>query len=261
MNITKLLIAPDVLRIQAVIVSPQGIIVQAIFTTTRALCPTCQHQTRRIHSHYVRRAADLPWLGTAVRLEVRVRRFFCDQPSCPQRIFCEHVPTVIAPHARRTVRLNTALQRLSFALGGEPGARLATDLEMRVSADTLLRRIRQTSSPPSSTPRVLGVDDWAKRKGHSYGTIVVDLERRVPIDLLPDREAPTLQHWLQAHPGIEVITRDRATRFAEGVRAGAPEAVQVANRWHVLKNLGEAVKRVLLRQRMQIEQAVSHLRA
>ena len=170
MNIAKLIVAPHTLRVQSVVVSPKGITVRATSTKTRAACPTCQHLARRIHSHYVRRAADLPWLGIAVRLELQVRRFFCDQGSCPQQIFCERVPTLVGPHARRTVRLNTALQQVSFALGGEAGARLVTDLAMAVSADTLLRRIRQAPLPPPYTPRVLGVDDWAKRKGQSYST-------------------------------------------------------------------------------------------
>jgi transposase len=261
MNIANLLVASHPFRVQAVVVSPKGITVRALSMKTRAVCPPCQHLAGRIHSHYVRRVADLPWWGMAVRLELPVRRFLCAQVSCRQRIFCERMPTLVAPPARRTVRLNTALQRVSFALGGEAGARLMTDLARAVSADTLLRRIRQALQPPPYTPRVLGVDDGAKRKGHSYGTILVDWERRTPIDLLPDREAPTLQQGLQGHPGVEVISRDRASKYAEGARAGAPQAVQVADRWQVLKNLGEAVKRILTRQRTQIDHAVRQLRA
>jgi transposase len=170
-------------------------------------------------------------------------------------IFCERLP-VVAPYARRTVRLNTTLQRLSLAGGGEGGARLACALAMPTSPDTLLRRIRQLPARPSATPRVLGIDDWAKRKGRSSGTILVDLERRVPIELLPDREEATVRQWLETHPEVQIISRDRAPQYAEAARAGAPHAVQVVDRWHVLKNLGEAVQRVLTRQRKQIEEAM-----
>ena len=154
----------------------------------------------RVHSRYVRGAADLPWQGVAVRLQLHARRFFCFNESCPQQIFCERLEKVIAPHARRTLRLNDALRIIGFALGGNPGARLAVTLGMSVSHDTLLRRIRQAALPAHSPPRFIGVDDWAKRKGHQYGTIIVDLEKRRPIDLLPDREAKTLATWCQSAP-------------------------------------------------------------
>jgi transposase len=260
MNIATLLAAPRELRVESIMVTTMGITVRATTVKAQAACPKCQACSRRVHSRYLRKVADLPWQGVAVRLELSVRRFFCRKGSCPQRIFCERMPALVAPHARRTVRLNTALQRVSFAVGGEAGARLASELAMATSPDTLLRRIRQAGLPPPPTPRVVGVDDWAKRKGQSYGTILVDLARRVPIELLPDREAETLQKWLQAHPGVEIISRDRAPKYAEGARTGAPRAVQVADRWHVLKNLGETLQRVLTRERASMEQAAGQLR-
>jgi len=204
--------------------------------------------------------ADLPWLGVTVRVQLQTRRFFCQQPGCPQQIFCERVPTVVAPSARRTRRLTQALCQVGFALGGEAGARLAHALSMPSSPDTLLREIRRTALPPPVPPRVVGVDDWAKRKGSRYGTILIDLERRTPIELLPDREAGTLHQWLVAHPEIEIVSRDRAPQYAEAARSGAPHAVQVVDRWHVLKNLSEAVQRVLARQRTSIEEATRRMR-
>jgi transposase len=158
------------------------------------------------------------------------------------------------------VRLNTALQHISLALGGEGGARLVCRLAMPTSPATLLRRIRQLPARPSATPRVLGIDDWANRKGRSYGTILVDLEQRIPIELLPDREEATVRRWLEAHPEVQIISRDRAPQYAEAARVGAPQAVQVVDRWHVLKNLGEAIQRVLTRQRRQIEDATWRMR-
>jgi len=167
-------------------------------------------------------------------------------PWCERRIFAERLCATAAKHGRQTYRLAASLRTLALALGGEAGARLSGQLAVGVSADTLLRRIRARGEAPASPGvRVLGVDEWAYRKGQTYGTILVDLERRRVVDLLPDRSAESFAAWLEEHPGVEVITRDRSGIYAEGASRGAPKAVQVADRWHLVVNLTDAVERAL----------------
>lgn len=213
-------------------------------------CPGCARPSYRIHSYYERRLADLPWNGIPVEIRLRTRRFFCDAEECGQRIFTERLPETTAAHARRTLRMKEALRWLGLALGGEAGARTAQRLGLVVSGDTLLRHLRRMSlgqKPTPVSPRVLGMDDWAWRKGQRYGTILCDLERRRVVDLLPDRQASTVVEWLRDHAPPEVISRDRAGAYAEAARLGAPHAVQVADRFHLMRNLREALEHVLAR--------------
>jgi transposase len=213
-------------------------------TQTCVPCPLCHKQTLRVHSQYVRTVADLPWGAYHVRLQLRVRKFFCGNTTCPRQIFTERLPTVAAPWARRTLRLAERLCALGIALGGTAGTRLTPRLGLTASRDTLLRLVRRLPLPAIAPLSAIGVDDWAYRKRQRYGTIVVDLERRRPVALLNDREAETLATWLRAHAGITVMARDRMKAYSDGGRAGAPQATQVADRFHLVQNLAEALDQV-----------------
>jgi hypothetical protein len=204
-------------------------------------CPVCRKESRRIHSRYKRRLKDLPWEGIPVRIELRVRRFFCSTENCGQQIFTERLPNTVQRYARRTCRLSASLEQITLALGGSAGSRLAQQLGILASSSTLLRQLRRKMiMPRAHAPRVLGIDDWAWRKGHRYGTILCDLERGKVVDLLPDRSAESTAQWLRTHPGTEIISRDRASLYAQAATTAAPHAMQVADRWHLLHNLTEA---------------------
>lgn len=235
---------PGVL-VEQIIVGEDLVTVVARLTTPALPCPACSHLATRVHSRSRRTLQDVPAGVRRVHLSLQVRRFFCRNPSCPRRTFTEQVPTLATPHAQRTCRVQAMLRQVGLALGGEAGARLARALGMPCSPDSLLRLVRQAPLPSRPTPRVLGVDDWSFLKGRKFGTLLVDLERHQPVDLLPDREGPTLTVWLLAHPGVEIVSRDRSTTYAEAIRLDAPHALQVVDRWHLVKNLGEAVEAFL----------------
>ena len=183
------------------------------------------------------------WAQYRVSLQLRVL-VVCHHRACPRRIFTERLPTVAAPWARRTLRLAQRLVALGVALGGKAGVHLGHQWVLVVSRNTLLRLLRRQPAPAFPTPTVLGVDAFALRKRQTYGTILVDLERRQPVALLPDRTAETVAQWLRAHPGVKVIARDRSTAYADGARQGSPTATQVADRFHLMQNLREALDQV-----------------
>jgi transposase len=204
-------------------------------------CPSCQQPAARIHSYYHRTVADLPWAELVVHLCLHVRKFFCDNAVCVRKVFTERLPSLVAPWARRTVRLMQQQQHLGLALGGNPSARLSAELDCGASRNTFLRLVRRLPLPEPEAPEVVGIDDWAWKKGQRYGTIVIDLERHCPIALLEDRDAETLAAWLRQYPTIRIVARDRAGVYAEAATKGAPQATQVADRFHLLRNLADAL--------------------
>ncbi len=254
MRTTNLVPDPAVVTLEEVVADDAGVTLVLRARRPTACCPLCDHRATRAHSWYTRRLGDLPWQGLAVCLRLRTRRWFCDNPACARRIFTERLPTIALPHAQRTRRLATIVLVFGVAVGGAPGARLLAALGIAVSGDTLRRAVDTAALPDVGTPRVLGVDDWSLKKGRTYGTILVDLEARRPVDLLPDRAAATLEAWLKAHPGAEIICRDRGGAYADGAKQGAPDAVQVADRWHLFANLGEMLERLLLRHHAALSQ-------
>jgi len=246
---------PAHVRLVYLCATDDQITVIACSMATDTRCPLCNHPSQGVHSRYTRTLADLPWQGIALQIRLTVRRFFCTTEDCKRRIFTERLPELTAPYARRTSRLSETLELVGFAMGGEAGERLLAGLHILTSPDTLLRLMRRAPLTGHSTPRILGVDDFAFRRGHRYGTIVVDLERHCVVDLLPDRKPESLATWLEQHSCPEVISRDRGGSYAEAARRGAPAAIQVADRFHLLQNLTTALESFFLHHRAALKEA------
>lgn len=248
---------PSGLAIACIKIGGSEIVAAARSRLASSPCPACGRVSTRVHSRYRRCLADLPAHGRRVRINLEVRRFRCGRSSCPMKIFAERFDDEITvPFARRTSRLQSIVHHLGLALGGRPGQSLARRLLFPVSKDTLLRAVRSQSPEQPATPRIVGIDDWAWKRGHRYGTIVCDLERRRIIDVLPDREAATVEAWLAARPDIRVVSRDRGGGYGQAVRRALPEARQVADRWHLMENASSAFLDAVRKSMRSIRQAV-----
>ena len=242
--IERLIPASLGLRVHQLAIASDELTLLLASSQSQARCPVCGQASAGVHSRYTRSLQDLPWGPLRLRLRVQVHRFFCQNPACLRRIFTEPLPEFAEPYARRTNRLREALLALGWALGGEAGARQCAAHAMPICAATMLNLLRRCGAPPCPTPRVLGVDDWSFQ-AHSAGTLLVDLERHQPVEVLLGSDEQVLASWLTTHPGVEVISRDRGASYLKGATKGAPQAKQVLDRWHLLKNVGEVLQKIL----------------
>jgi transposase len=237
-----MLIFPDLPDVEVEGIEAAEEITLTLRTVSRtAVCPSCGTASSRIQSRYTRTLRDLPSVGHPIRLLIHVRRFFCSESTCVQKIFVERLPELCHPHAQRTKRLQEALRQVGLAAGDQAGADQANELGISGSRDTILRLLRQLPPPAPSEPHMIGLDDWAWKRRQRYGTLICDLERNQPLDLLPDRTVETVEAWLKQHPSVRVVSRDGSTEYASAIRKGAPQAQQVSDRWHLLKNLAACV--------------------
>lgn len=256
-------------RFQRANLAPEGFIVVSVQNVGEGVeillrsrhgsgvCPDCGRLSHRVQSRYIRRPLDLPLGGCRAVLAIMARRFWCDTAVCRRRIFCEQFDHgVLTRYARRTQRLETIVHHLGLALGGRPGAAFATRLMMPVSKDTLLRAVRRRAVDQTDELHVIGIDDFAFRRGQSYGTIICDLERRKPVTLLPDRALETSRTWLAKRPSISIVARDRGGGYGEAIAKGLPEAQQVADRWHLMENSNRAFLDAVSKSMRQIRQSV-----
>jgi transposase len=265
-SLCQLLLDTEQLVLRKIIVEDGKISLTVESATWKATCPECQRESAAVHSSYMRYPTDLAWADQMVVFNLRAKRFFCRNITCQKRTFAERFPGILAPYARRTNRVVLRQQQVCLDTCARVAEKLLEFEHIGISDSTVNRILRGLPEPEQLQIRVVGVDDWAKRKGQQYGTILIDLERSQIIDLLDDRTAETLAQWLEEHPGIEVVSRDRSQTYADAISEGAPNAVQVADRWHLLKNLSEAVFKILqqeytvikkrLEQSQEIEQQV-----
>lgn len=248
---------PTELNVEAVHHRPDLIVVTAHGQSRGCRCPECGTISHRVHSRYPRMITDLPCAGRRIKLHLSVRRFVCNVVHCRRRIFAERFGDgVIRPMARRTARLDCLVRHLALALGGRPAARFADRLGLPVSNDTLLRTVRRYDRPPPPPPSVIGIDDWAWRRNHRYGTIICDLERPKTIALLPDREPSTAKAWLVEQPQIEIVARDRGGGYAQAAAQALPHAEQVADRWHLMENASRAFLDAVRKSMRQVRIAI-----
>ena len=253
-------LVPSGFIVENVAIDAERVVVAIRASAASCPCPLCGAAARRVHSRYLRRLVDLPVGGRRTELVLRARRFFCDASGCQRRVFAERFEGAVGRHARRTARLDDVVHCLAIALGGRPAATLSRRLNVRVSNDTLLRIVRRRGAPEFAPPTVVGIDDWAWKRNHRYGTLLCDLERRRTIALLPDREPASAEAWLARQPQICIVARDRGGGYAVAAQRALPHAVQVADRWHLMENASRAFLDAVGKSMRQIRKAIGAAR-
>src|SRR5215472_3872215 len=252
MPTTPLFPLPEGLEMTAISDTPEELLVCVTSHRPSSPCPQCAMPSSAIHSWYCRHPRDLPCVGRPIRLLLTVRKFFCRNPTCCRKVFTERLPDFIEVSSRLTKRLRTAVQEIGFATCGKGGERLGGKLGMPISDASLLWSLFLVPLPEVGQVQIIGVDDWSWRRGKRFGSILVNLETHKIIDVLADREAESVKRWLAAHPDVDVVSRDRGAVYIDGATWGAPQATQVADRWHILSNLGDAVEAFLIRAHIRL---------
>jgi transposase len=247
MDVKPVLALPSGLEVTEIEIIDEVIIITAVSMQRTPCCPLCGTPAAHVHSRYNRKVADLPCGGQHVRLLVLVRKCFCKVITCQRKIFVERLTPFAAPWARVTARLFQIVQIIGLATGGRLGVRVMDRLIIQTSRMTILRRIMALPTEPVGQVTQIGIDDFSFRRGRKFGTILVDLQTRKVLDVLPDRTADTSATWMAAHPEIELVSRDRGGDYAAAARKALAGATQTADRFHLLKNLGEALEGVLAR--------------
>src|SRR5712692_2640646 len=239
---TSLLSLPEGMQVSHIQITENSIVVEIVATSPTSRCPLCSEASESIHCHYRRVLRDVPCSGRRVQLFLTVRKFYCRNPLCQRKVFAERIPTFMEPLARMTIRYCQQITSIGLVTCGKGGAKLAARLGMQTTRQTILRRIMDLPDLPPGSILYLGIDDFSFRRGYRFGTILVNLENRRVVDLLPDREADSSAAWMRQHPDLMAVSRDRGGEYASAAREGAPQAIQCADRFHLLKNLGEALE-------------------
>jgi transposase len=252
MEATTLLALPEGMQIEQIQISEKGLVIEVAATAPTSCCPLCAQPSSSIHCHSRRTLRDAPCAGRQVQLCLIVRKFTCCNPYCERKVFAERLPGFVEPRARMTIRSCQQITSIGLATSGKAGVRLAARLGMQTSRETILRRVMSLPDRTTGSVLYLGLDDFAFRRGLWFGTILVDLESHRPIDLLPDRQAETAARWMRQHPEIMVVSRDRGGEYASAASQGAPQALQCADRFHIVKNLTEATQLLLARCQAEI---------
>ena len=218
--------------------------------STKCICPNCNTISNKYHGTYVRKVQDLPILGKQVLLEINSYEYKCENSDCSNKTIVESFDGFISYYSRMTERLSEFLCTLALETSCEGAARIAKNMNIKVSGDTIIKILlkKYNELKINTCSSTVGIDDFAFRKGHNYGTIIVDEKTHKPIAILEGRDGKTLSDWLKKNKHIKTVTRDRASAYAKAIEQELPYAMQIADRFHIHQNLLQAIKKALYKQ-------------